>query len=134
MSTILFRRPARRNGPEMPSGEISIQEPPEVPEAQGGAMRAALTFMPMMLMSGVMMLMFIGPSRGALTWVMGGLMAVAMAAMMIGMIATSSGDRKQRLSGDRRDFLRYLAQHRKRIWAARAGDIADVAIQGYRMG
>jgi peptidoglycan/xylan/chitin deacetylase (PgdA/CDA1 family) len=33
-----------------------------------------------------------------------------------------------------RRALAHIAQHRTRIWAARAGDIADVAIQGYGMG
>ena len=33
-----------------------------------------------------------------------------------------------------RRALAHIAQHRTRIWAARAGDIADVAIQGYGIG
>ncbi|MEU3884827.1 chromosome segregation protein ParM, partial [Streptomyces californicus] len=31
LSVILFRRPARRRGPEMPDGELNLQEPPVLP-------------------------------------------------------------------------------------------------------
>ncbi|WP_329111310.1 type VII secretion protein EccCa [Micromonospora sp. NBC_01699] len=100
----------------MPSGEISLQEPPELPEIQSGGLRGAMTFLPMMLMSGVMMLMFVGPSRGGpMTWMMAGLLVVAMGGMMVGQMAMSGGDRKRRLGGDRRDYLRYLAQNRRRV-------------------
>jgi len=98
----------------MPTGDISIQEPPALPEVIPGGLRNAMTFLPMMLMSGVMMLMFVG-GRGPLIYVMMGLMAVAMGGMLIGQMAVSSGDRKRRLGGDRRDYMRYLAQQRRRI-------------------
>jgi S-DNA-T family DNA segregation ATPase FtsK/SpoIIIE len=115
MATVLFRRPARRGGPEMPTGELSLQEPPELPEESRNGLRNAMLYLPMALMSGVMMLMFLGPSRGPTTWVMAGLMAVAMGGMVIGQAALGGGDRKRRLGGDRRDYLRYLAQHRRRV-------------------
>ncbi|GIF25623.1 S-DNA-T family DNA segregation ATPase FtsK/SpoIIIE [Actinoplanes tereljensis] len=99
----------------MPSGEISLQEPPELPEAQSGGMRSAMMFLPMALMSGVMVLMFAGGSRGITTYLMAGMMVVAMGGMMIGQVAFSGTDRKKKLGGDRRDYLRYLAQHRKRV-------------------
>jgi S-DNA-T family DNA segregation ATPase FtsK/SpoIIIE len=99
----------------MPGGDVSIQEPPTLPETQSGGLRGAMTFLPMMLMSGVMTLMFVGPGRGPLTWVMTALMAVAMSGMLIGQMAASSGDRKRRLGGDRRDYMRYLAQQRRHI-------------------
>ncbi|HWS35593.1 MAG TPA: type VII secretion protein EccCa [Actinoplanes sp.] len=115
MATVLFRRPARRNGPEMPTGELSMQEPPAVPEPQQTGMRTAMTTLPMALMSGVMMMMFMSASRGAMVWVMAAMMAVAMGAMVLSQIAMSSGDRKRQLGGDRRDYLRHLAQHRRRV-------------------
>ncbi|WP_425556864.1 type VII secretion protein EccCa [Dactylosporangium darangshiense] len=112
---MLFRRPARRSGPEMPSGEINLQEPPALPEPQSGGMRQMMTVLPMALMSGVMMMMFISPGRGPLTWVMLGLMGVAMGGMVIGQVAAGGMDRKKRMGGDRRDYLRYLAQNRRRV-------------------
>ncbi|WFE61218.1 type VII secretion protein EccCa [Micromonospora sp. WMMD712] len=115
MGTVLFRRPARRGGPEMPTGELTLQEPPELSEPQRNGARQAMMVLPMALMTGVMMLMFMGPSRGPLTWVMAGMMAVAMGGVMIGSVIASGGERKQRHGGDRRDYLRYLAQHRRRV-------------------
>ncbi|MGV9575008.1 hypothetical protein ACWDRX_39515, partial [Streptomyces nigra] len=32
MSVVLFRRPARRRGPEMPDGQLTLQEPPVLAE------------------------------------------------------------------------------------------------------
>src|ERR1700754_1690432 len=83
----------------MPSGEINLQEPPVMPETQPAGMK----------------MRFVSRSGGKLIWVMLGLMVVAMGGMMIGQIATGGADRKQKLGGDRRDYLRYLAQNRKRV-------------------
>ncbi|RKN34136.1 type VII secretion protein EccCa [Micromonospora musae] len=115
MSTVLFRRPARRNGPEMPSGEISLQEPPALPEPQRNGLRQAFLMLPMALMSGVMVLLFISRSGGAFTWIILALMAVALGGLVVGQIAVGGMERKSRLGGDRRDYLRYLAQNRKRV-------------------
>ncbi|GIG03087.1 type VII secretion protein EccCa [Catellatospora citrea] len=113
MSTVLFRRPARRNGPEMPSGEISLQEPPTLPDPQRNVMRQMMNFLPAMLLSGVITLTVVG-GRGPLAWLVSGLTIVAMAGMIIGQMAFGGGDRKRRLTDDRRDYLRYLAQHRRK--------------------
>ncbi|MEV4759512.1 type VII secretion protein EccCa [Micromonospora sp. NPDC049559] len=99
----------------MPSGELQLQEPPALPEIQNAGMRQALLILPMALMSGVMMLMFVGPSRGAVTWVMVGMISLAMGGMVVAQVAFGSADRRQRIGGDRRDYLRYLAQNRRRI-------------------
>nr|WP_173034146.1 type VII secretion protein EccCa [Phytohabitans flavus] len=117
MATVLFRRPARRAGPEAPGGELSLQEPPELPDVSGGnGFRSAMMILPMALMSGVMMLLFVGPSRGGpVMWLMSGLIGVAMIGMLVGTVLTSSGDRKRKIGAERRDYLRYLAQHRKRV-------------------
>ncbi|MGH3663667.1 MAG: type VII secretion protein EccCa, partial [Micromonosporaceae bacterium] len=115
MSTVLFRRPARRNGPETPNGDLHIQEPPVMPDIQPGGFRQAMTVLPMMLMTAVMLLLFFGPTRGPFGWTMMGLMGVAMVGLMIGQFAVSNSERKYRMGGDRRDYLRYLAQQRRRI-------------------
>ncbi|MEU4240064.1 type VII secretion protein EccCa [Actinoplanes sp. NPDC026619] len=115
MATVLFRRPARRSGPEMPTGELGLQDPPELAEPEPKGLKQAMMVLPMALMSGVMMLMFMGSGRGALTWVMAGMMGAAMGGMMLGSMAMSGGDRKRKSGGDRRDYLRYLSQHRKRV-------------------
>jgi S-DNA-T family DNA segregation ATPase FtsK/SpoIIIE len=112
---MLFRRPARRTGPETPSGDLQIQEPPVMPDIQPGGLRQAMTVLPMMLMTAVMLLLFFGPTRGPFGWMMMGLMAVAMVGVLIGQFAVSNSERKYRMGGDRRDYLRYLAQQRRKI-------------------
>ncbi|WP_436536858.1 type VII secretion protein EccCa [Actinoplanes sp. HUAS TT8] len=99
----------------MPTGELQLQEPPALPEIQNNGMRQAMMVLPMALMSGVMMLMFVGPSRGTVTWVMISMMAVAMGGMAVAQIAFGNADRRQRVGGDRSDYLRYLAQNRRRV-------------------
>ncbi|WP_432838018.1 type VII secretion protein EccCa [Dactylosporangium sp. CA-092794] len=87
-----------------------------LPQVQGGGMRSALTYLPMALMSGVMTLMFVGPARGtATTYLMAGMTVVATGAMFAGQMAFGGGDRKRRLRGERRDYLRHLSQQRRRI-------------------
>src|SRR5919198_605215 len=115
MTTVLFRRPARRTGPEAPGGELHIQEPPVLPDVQPGGLRQAMTVLPMMGMTAVMLLLFFGPTRGPFGWTMMGLMGVAMVGLLIGQFAVSNSERKYRMGGDRRDYLRYLAQERRKI-------------------
>ncbi|MEW2444538.1 type VII secretion protein EccCa [Micromonospora marina] len=115
MSTVLFRRPARRSGPELPTGDLNLQEPPELPEPAAGGARQAMTALPMALMAAVMAIMFLGSSRGPMTFLMAGMMMVAMGGMAFGSMAFSGAERKQRTGGDRRDYMRYLSQHRKLV-------------------
>lgn len=117
MSTAPFRRPARRSGPELPHGEISLQEPPVVPQPQPAGFRSLGMILPTMLMTGGFMFMFLG--RGSLNGPMGIVMIVMMGGGMLGMVAfqmtTSSGNRKDKINGDRRDYFRYLSQTRREV-------------------
>ncbi len=121
MSVILFRRPARRRGPESPSGDLSLQEPPTLPEVVPDS-SAVWTYLPMALMSVSMMLMFMRPgmakSSGGFIYIALGVMVVASAGMMIGQVMKRNADRKQRMKGERRDYLRYLRQTRRKVRAS----------------
>ncbi|MFE6777598.1 type VII secretion protein EccCa [Streptomyces sp. NPDC057702] len=118
---VLFRRPARRRGPEMPEGEVSLQEPPALPEVVPDS-SAVWTYLPMALMSVSMMLMFMRPGMargsGGFIYLALGLMVVSAGAMMLGQAMRRSSERKQRLKGERRDYLRYLTQTRRKVRAA----------------
>ncbi|MFI0539158.1 type VII secretion protein EccCa [Streptomyces sp. WSLK1-3] len=123
MSTVLFRRPARRRGPDMPEGELSLQEPPTLPEVTPDS-SAIWNYLPMALMSVSMMLMYMRPGgskSGAFIYLALGMMVVSAAAMILGQLVRRSSERKQRLKGERRDYLRYLRQTRRKV----RGAVAD---------
>src|SRR6478609_8438850 len=118
LSVVLFRRPARRRGPEMPEGQLTLQEPPVLAETVPDT-SAIWTYLPMALMSVSMMLMFLRPGggNGVFMYLAMGVMALSAGAMLLGQLMRRSSERKQRLKGERRDYLRYLAQIRKRVRA-----------------
>ncbi|TGB05609.1 type VII secretion protein EccCa, partial [Streptomyces palmae] len=115
MSTVLFRRPARRRGPDMPDGELSLQEPPTLPEAEPNT-AAMWTYLPMGLTSLSMLMMFIRPGQAnAFSYVAIGMMLLSSVAMVLVQVVRGSSERKRKLKGERRDYLRYLAQMRRKI-------------------
>ncbi|MGY0021406.1 type VII secretion protein EccCa [Streptomyces sp. YJ-C3] len=100
----------------MPEGELTLQEPPVLAETVPDT-TAIWTYLPMAMMSVSMMLMFLRPggSHGVFMYIALGMMMLAAVAMLVGQMMRRSGERKQRLKGERRDYLRYLAQTRKRV-------------------
>ena len=117
MSTVLYKRPTRRPAPPPPTGEMPLQEPPTLPEAASGNLSMILTYLPMALGSVAMAMVFAVPGggRGGLSLLTGGLMAVASVSMLFGQVGRGSGDRKQQLNAERRDYLRYLQQMRRQV-------------------
>ncbi|MBZ9640756.1 type VII secretion protein EccCa, partial [Streptomyces sp. PSKA30] len=103
----------------MPDGELSLQEPPGLPEVVPDS-SAVWTYLPMAMMSGSMMFMFLRPGHGnnVFAYVALGMMVLASAVMLVGQWARRSGERKQRLQGERRDYLRYLKQIRQQVRSA----------------
>ncbi len=116
MSVVLIRRPARRRGPEMPEGQLTLQEPPVLAETVPDT-SAFWTYLPMAMMSVSMMLMFLRPggANGVFMYIAMGMMMLAAVAMLVGQFMRTAGQRKQRLKGERRDYLRYLSQTRRRV-------------------
>src|SRR5690242_4930117 len=115
MATMLVRRPMRRPTPELPTGELLLEAPPEVPEPGGRQWAQMLMVLPMVAMMGAMMLMFSGSIASSLRYVIFGLFGLA----MIGMIAVSmlgrNGSGKAEMGQARRTYLRHLAQQRLRL-------------------
>ncbi|WP_234018332.1 type VII secretion protein EccCa [Streptomyces sp. FXJ7.023] len=102
----------------MPEGQLTLQEPPVLSETVPDT-STIWTYLPMALMSMSMMLMFLRPGggNGVFMYLALGVMALSAAAMLLGQLMRRSGERKQRLKGERRDYLRYLTQIRKRVRA-----------------
>ncbi|OON78072.1 type VII secretion protein EccCa [Streptomyces tsukubensis] len=100
----------------MPEGQLTLQEPPVLAEVVPDT-SAIWTYLPMALMSVSMMLMFLRPGggNGVFMYLAMGVMALSAGAMLLGQLMRRSSERKQRLKGERRDYLRYLAQTRKRV-------------------
>ncbi|MFD3654585.1 type VII secretion protein EccCa [Streptomyces sp. NPDC058620] len=100
----------------MPEGQLTLQEPPVLAETVPDT-SAIWTYLPMALMSVSMMLMFLRPGggNGVFMYLAMGVMALSAGAMLLGQLMRRSSERKQRLKGERRDYLRYLAQTRKRV-------------------
>ncbi|GHJ46940.1 type VII secretion protein EccC [Catellatospora sp. TT07R-123] len=115
MTTVVFRRPARQPGPSLPRGELVLQEPPTLPEVGGADLSAAFTYLPAALGSGAMALIFIQPGGSSLSYLAGGMMGVSGLGMLVGQLGRGGGDRRRRLRGERRDYLRYLAQMRRQV-------------------
>jgi S-DNA-T family DNA segregation ATPase FtsK/SpoIIIE len=122
VSLIVVRRPERRKPPEPPQGEVLLEAPPEIPEAStGGGLTQALTYLPMIAGAGAMALMFTGgTASNPIMMVSGGLFAISMIGMSVGQMMRNSGERKNQINGERRDYYRYLEQVRKRVRTAAA--------------
>jgi len=121
VSTVIVRRGERRTAPEMPRGEILLESPPELPEVVSDSFQQMLMYLPMVAMAGGMAVAVVGGS-GATTqqYVGGGAMALGMGGMMMGQFGRGKGDRKIRLNGARRDYMRYLGQVRRKVRRAAA--------------
>ncbi|RSS68498.1 type VII secretion protein EccCa [Streptomyces sp. WAC06614] len=98
----------------MPDGEIQLQEPPGLPEKQTG-LGNIITMVPMALSSLSMVFIFLRPNGGLMTYIAMGTMAVSAIGMVVTQIIRGSADRKEELTAERRDYLRYLAQMRRQV-------------------
>ncbi|HEX5594628.1 MAG TPA: type VII secretion protein EccCa [Micromonosporaceae bacterium] len=115
MSTLVFRRPPRRPGPQPPRGELLLESPPELPEQMPRSLGQLLMILPMVCGVGAMALLYSGRNGGTMMYVAGGLFGVSMLGMAIGSMSGGGNNKTAELNADRRDYMRYLAQIRKRV-------------------
>jgi S-DNA-T family DNA segregation ATPase FtsK/SpoIIIE len=114
MSTVTVKRPPRATGPQMPGGEVELQEPPVMAEPAALDFRSAAMYLPMGIGSAAMVMMFASSSGSPGMYMMGGVMGVAMISMGLSQIGRSGAERKRKMRSERRDFLRYIAQLREK--------------------
>ncbi|GIL31652.1 type VII secretion protein EccCa [Actinocatenispora comari] len=124
-STIVVSRPARRHGPTLPSGELALEAPPEVPEQLPRGIGQLLMLLPMLAGAGAMAMLYTGRG-GTLSYVAGGLFGVSMLGMFFGSMSGLGQDKTAQLDAERRDYLRYLAQMRRRARRAAAQQRASL--------
>ncbi|MBM7790172.1 type VII secretion protein EccCa [Tenggerimyces flavus] len=116
MAVVIVKRPARRPAPDLPSGELVLEAPPEIPVPGGRQWMQALMVLPMAAMMGAMLISFSGALTGGLRIVVYGLFGAAMLGMVVLAILQGSGTPGRReMAQARRGYLRQLAQHRVRM-------------------
>ncbi|RKR91899.1 S-DNA-T family DNA segregation ATPase FtsK/SpoIIIE [Micromonospora pisi] len=115
MATKVVQRPVRRPAPEMPSGELVLEAPPEIPPPAGRQWTQMLTILPMFVIMAAVLLMFSGSTTGTLRLVVFGLFGVAMLAMVLVAFLRGGGPSSHEMGYARRVYLRRLAQHRLRL-------------------
>ncbi|WP_433207145.1 type VII secretion protein EccCa [Dactylosporangium sp. CS-047395] len=121
MSTVIFGRPARLSGPQLPRGELLLESPPELPENLPGGAGRLLMLLPMVAGAGAMAFMYAGRGGGMMTYVTGAIFAVSMLGMGVGSMANGGGGTsKAEIDAERRDYMRYLAQVRRQARRAAA--------------
>jgi S-DNA-T family DNA segregation ATPase FtsK/SpoIIIE len=99
----------------MPSGELVLEAPPEIPAPAGRQWTQALAILPMFVIMAAMVLMFSGSTTGTMRLVVFGLFGVAMLVMVLVAVLRGGGPSSQEMGYARRLYLRRLAQHRVRL-------------------
>jgi S-DNA-T family DNA segregation ATPase FtsK/SpoIIIE len=120
MSTLVVKRNARAKGPEPPQGQVELAQPPVMPESAPADLGSSLSFLPMAMGAGTMGLMFAVSNGSPETYLMAGMMGSSMMGMGVSGLSRTGAQRKRKIRGERRDYLRYLAQLRQQAADAAA--------------
>src|SRR4051812_33660079 len=117
MSTVVIRRSPRRPEPEIPTGELAVEAPPEIPQATGARWQQLLMVLPMLGGSVAMAMMMGGQGTGprAYSYVVGGLFGISSLAMLATSFGSSGSPKKAEMMAARRECLRHLANLRRRV-------------------
>ncbi|WP_445521161.1 type VII secretion protein EccCa [Streptomyces sp. NEAU-174] len=112
MSQILVKRPPRALPPTVPTDEVELSSPPELPRGEQQGLLTQLV--PLLGMSGSMVYFF-NSGAGPFMRVMGWLMLASTLATVAAQIVRFRRGTEGRAAGVRRDYLRYLAQMRRGV-------------------
>jgi S-DNA-T family DNA segregation ATPase FtsK/SpoIIIE len=110
-----MKRPPRRPAPDIPTGELTVEPPPEIPPAAGGRWQQMMMVLPMLGGSVAMAMMF-GRGGGAYSYVVGAMFGLSSLAMLVTSWGSASGSpKKSEMMAARREYLRHLAGLRRRV-------------------
>ncbi|GLY64813.1 type VII secretion protein EccCa [Amycolatopsis taiwanensis] len=117
MGTIIVKRPVRQAAPELPSGDVVLDPPPENPPPSGKSWTRVLMILPMLAGTGGMALLIGAGRSGPLMYVAGGLYGVAVLGMILFQIISQNGQgaSKQEMIANRRRYMRRLSQLRTQV-------------------
>ncbi|MFE1327912.1 type VII secretion protein EccCa [Streptomyces sp. NPDC058741] len=110
MSHIVVKRPPRALPREVPTNEVVLQPPPELP--RGEREGALMQLLPMLGMGGSVVFFF-NPQAQPFMKIMGMVMVASTIAMGIAMLIRYRRGSQGQIADIRRDYLRYLSQTRR---------------------
>ncbi|MFG2297187.1 type VII secretion protein EccCa [Streptomyces sp. NPDC048603] len=112
MSQIVVKRPPRSLPPEVPTDELRLEPPPELPRGQQEGV--AMQLLPLLGM-GSSVVFFFMPTGMPFMKIMGVLMLVSTVAMVIAQLVRYRKGTQGQMADVRRDYLKYLAQTRRQV-------------------
>ena len=111
MSTTL--RGARHDEPEMPSGKIVLQPPPEIEQAEG-ASGVLMNAIPMLgSLGSIVLVATMGGTTGGRSYIAAGMFLFATLGFIVVQLDRQRKQRTQQVTGSRTEYLRYLSGVRK---------------------
>ncbi|GAA2139750.1 type VII secretion protein EccC [Nocardioides koreensis] len=111
MSTTL--RGARVDEPEMPTGQIVLQPPPEIEQNEGAA-GVLMNAIPMLgSLGSIVLVATMGSATGGRSYIAAGMFLFATLGFIIVQVDRQRKQRNQQVSGSRTEYLRYLSNVRK---------------------
>ncbi|MEV6346007.1 type VII secretion protein EccCa [Actinoplanes sp. NPDC051851] len=117
MTVTIVKRPPRRPAPVMPSGEVLLDPPPELPPPAGKGWTRMLMVLPMGAGAAAMGLMMGAQRGGPLTYVSGAMYGVSVLGMIAMMATGTGGPGKREMIESRRRYLRHLSLLRAQLRA-----------------
>ncbi|HKD99234.1 MAG TPA: type VII secretion protein EccCa [Micromonosporaceae bacterium] len=116
MGLEIVSRPPRRAAPPIPTGEVILEPPPEVPAASAKGWGRMLSIMPMAAGAAAMGLMMGAQRGGPLAYVAGGMYGISTLGMIAMQVAGQVGGQSKRDMIDaRRQYMRRLSQVRAQV-------------------
>ena len=112
---MVVKRQPRRPAPPIPSGELVVDPPPEIPAVTGGRWQQLLMTLPMLAGTVAMALMFGRGSSGPYAYVVGGMFGISSLAMLVTSWSSTGGPKRAEMMTARREYLRHLAGLRRRV-------------------
>ncbi|MER7002295.1 type VII secretion protein EccCa [Dactylosporangium sp. NPDC000555] len=114
MTSVVVKRSPRRPAPEIPSGELIVEAPPEVPRAPASRWQQMIQVVPMLTGTIATALLFAGRDGGTYSYVIGAIFGFS----TLGMLFSSAGGdapKKAEMTTARREYLRHLATLRRHV-------------------
>ncbi len=112
MSVVVVKRPPRSVPPEVPSGEVRLETPPELPRGQDQGL--LMTLLPMVGMASSSAFFFL-PGSQPFMKVMGGLMLASTGVMAVAQAVRMRQGPGGQMAQARRDYFKYLSQVRRQV-------------------